>query len=77
MGSRIAVDPIRRLKDIHAISKLLSYNPRNHQLFVMGTNNGIRTGDLLKLKVGDSDIEGLRDFGNQGREDRKEKHSGD
>ncbi len=52
-GSRIAVDPIRRLKDIQAISKLLSDNPRNHLLFVMGTNNGLRTGDLLKLKVGD------------------------
>ena len=52
-GSRIAVDPIRRMKDIQAISKLLSDSPRNHLLFVMGTNNGLRTGDLLKLKVGD------------------------
>jgi len=46
------VDPIRRMKDIQAISKLLSDNPRNNLLFVMGTNNGLRTGDLLKLKVG-------------------------
>lgn len=52
-GSRIAVDPIRRMKDIQAISKLLSDSPRNHLLFVMGTNNGLRTGDLLKLRVGD------------------------
>ena len=52
-GSKMAVDPIRRIKDIQAISKLLSDNPRNHLLFVMGTNNGLRTGDLLKLKVGD------------------------
>lgn len=52
-GSKIAVDPIRRMKDIQAISKLLSDNPRNHLLFVMGTNNGFRTGDLLKLRVGD------------------------
>ena len=52
-GSKITVDPIRRMKDIQAISKLLSDNPRNHLLFVMGTNNGLRTGDLLKLKVGD------------------------
>jgi len=52
-GSKITVDPIRRIKDIQAISKLLSDNPRNHLLFVMGTNNGLRTGDLLKLKVGD------------------------
>jgi integrase len=52
-GSKMTVDPIRRTKDIQAISKLLSDNPRNHLLFVMGTNNGLRTGDLLKLKVGD------------------------
>lgn len=51
-GSKITVDPIRRMKDIQSISKMLSDNPRNHLLFVMGTNNGLRTGDLLKLKVG-------------------------
>jgi hypothetical protein len=54
VGSKIAVDPIRRMKDIQSISKLLSDHPRNHLLFVMGTNNGLRTGDLLKLKVGDT-----------------------
>jgi integrase len=53
VGSKITVDPIRRMKDIQSISKLLSDNPRNHLLFVMGTNNGLRTGDLLKLKVSD------------------------
>ena len=52
-GSKITVDPIRKVKDIQAISKMLLDNPRNHLLFVMGTNNGLRTGDLLKLKVGD------------------------
>ncbi len=58
VGSKIAVDPIRRIKDIQAISKLLSDSPRNHLLFVMGTNNGLRTGDLLKLKV--VDIKGMK-----------------
>jgi integrase len=58
VGSKITVDPIRQMKDIHAISKLLSDNPRNNLLFVMGTNNGLRTGDLLKLKV--SDVKGMR-----------------
>ena len=57
-GSKIAVDPIRRMKDIQAISKMLSDNPRNNLLFVMGTNNGLRTGDLLKFKV--SDVKGMR-----------------
>jgi len=46
-GSKMTVDPIRMMKDIQAISKLLSVNPRNHLLFVMGTNNGLRTCDLL------------------------------
>lgn len=52
-GSSITVQPIRCLKDIKAISKLTSSNPRNHLLFVMGVNNGLRCGDLLKLKVKD------------------------
>ena len=51
-GSRITVDPIKRVKDIQSISKMLLDSPRNHLLFVMGTNNGLRTGDLLQLKVG-------------------------
>lgn len=57
-GFKMTVDPIRRMKDIQAISKMLSDNPRNNLLFVMGTNNGLRTGDLLKLKV--SDVKGMR-----------------
>lgn len=52
-GSRIEVEPIRREKDIKAIIQLLSGNPRDHLLFVMGINNGIRVGDLLNIKVGD------------------------
>jgi hypothetical protein len=42
------------MKYIQAISKMLSDNPRNNLLFVIGTNNGLRTGDLLKLKVRDT-----------------------
>ena len=52
-GSRITVDPIQKIVDIRAISKLLEGSPRDRLLFVMGINNGIRTGDLLKLKVKD------------------------
>ena len=58
VGPKITVDPIRRMKDIQAISKMLSDNPRNNLLFVMGTNNGLRTGDLLKLKV--VDVKGMK-----------------
>ena len=52
-GSRIAVDPIRQIKDIKAISKVTSGNPRDHLLFVMGINNGLRACDLVRVKVGD------------------------
>ena len=52
-GITKSVEPIRRLKDIRAISRLLEESPRDHLLFVMGTNNGLRTGDLLRLKVKD------------------------
>ncbi len=47
------VEPIRKLKDIKAISAILKDRPRDHLLFTMGTNNGLRTGDLLTLKVKD------------------------
>lgn len=52
-GSRIEVEPIRNEKDIKSILQLLSGKPRDLLLFTMGINNGIRAGDLLKLKVGD------------------------
>jgi integrase len=52
-GDRIKVDPIRKIKDIKAISKLTYNNPRDHLLFIMGINNGLRAGDLVKLKVKD------------------------
>jgi len=52
-GSRITVDPIRRLADIKSIKKLIMDNPRNYLFFVLGINNGLRAGDLLKLKIND------------------------
>jgi len=52
-GDRIAVDPIRDIKDIKAISALTRDNPRDHLLFLMGVNNGLRAGDLIKLRVKD------------------------
>jgi integrase len=51
-GSSTRVEPIRDPKHIWAIKKLLADNPRNLLLFTMGINNGLRTGDLLKLQVG-------------------------
>jgi len=52
-GDNITVEPIRRIEDIKSISKLLFDSPRNHLLFTMGINNGLRTCDLLRVKVSD------------------------
>ena len=52
-GSRIEVEPIRSEKDIKAIIQLLDSQPRNQLFFIMGINNGLRVGDLLRVTVGD------------------------
>jgi len=52
-GSSITVEPIRSLGAISAIKAMLHGKPRDLLLFVIATNNGIRCGDLLRLKVGD------------------------
>jgi integrase len=57
-GQAIKVEPIRRIEDIQAIKKLLSDSPRDLLLFTMGVNNGLRVGDLLKVKI--DDIVGLK-----------------
>lgn len=49
------VQPITDLKDIKRIKRLLSSNPRNMLLFIMGINAGLRVQDILALRV--SDIE--------------------
>ncbi|GHV55487.1 integrase [Deltaproteobacteria bacterium] len=57
-GSKILVHPIQNVKDIQSIKTYLSDNPRDLLLFTLGINNGIRTGDLLKLRV--SDVKDLK-----------------
>jgi integrase len=51
-GSSIRVEPIKDLKDIKAIKKLLSDNPRDLCLFTLGINTNLRASDLLKIKAG-------------------------
>ncbi len=50
-GSHIAVEPIRKLKDIKLIKKLLQDSPRNFCIFILGINTNLRASDLLKIKV--------------------------
>jgi integrase len=52
-GSSIRVDPIRDLKDIRLIKKILADRPRDLALFVLGINTNLRASDLLRIRVGD------------------------
>ena len=52
-GSIITVQPIRNMKHIKKVKRLLKDNARDLLLFTMGINNGLRISDLLKLKVKD------------------------
>jgi len=48
------VEPIRDRKKIEAMKKVLKgSNLRDHVLFTLGINSGLRVSDLLKLKVTD------------------------
>jgi integrase len=50
-GSRIKVEPIRKLKDIRLIKKLLQDKPLDYAFFVVGINTNLRAGDILSLSV--------------------------
>ena len=50
-GSTIKVEPIKELKDIRTIKKLLADNPRDFALFTIGINTNLRASDLLRIKV--------------------------
>ena len=50
-GSKIKVEPIRDLKDIQTIKKLLSDNPLHSCLFIVGINTNLRASDLCPCKA--------------------------
>ena len=51
-GSTIRVEPIRHLKDIKAIKRLLQDSPRDLCLFTLGINTNLRASDLLAITAG-------------------------
>ncbi|MDD3813121.1 MAG: tyrosine-type recombinase/integrase [Desulfocapsaceae bacterium] len=51
-NSSIKVEPIRELRDIRSIKKILDDNPRNLCLFVLGINTNLRASDLLQITAG-------------------------
>jgi len=57
-GSKITAEPIRKQKDIKAISRLLKSRPRDFLLYILGINNGLRANDLVSIKY--SQVEGLK-----------------
>ena len=68
-GSQTKVDPIKELKDIKAIKKLLSDSPRDLALFTIGINTNLRASDLLSLKAGQ--VRGLKPLGEITLKERK------
>ena len=57
-GSKIKVEPIREMKDINNIKKLLADKPRDFCLFIVGINTNLRASDLLNLTAGQ--VRGLK-----------------
>ncbi len=60
-GSRIKVEPIRDVKDIRAIKKLLDGNPMYSALLTLGINTNLRASDLLRITAGQ--VRGLKAMG--------------
>jgi integrase len=57
-GSRIAVEPIRELRNIQAIKKLLQDVPLYSALFILGINTNLRASDLLAIRI--DQVRGLK-----------------
>ena len=57
-GSIITVGPIRKLRDISTIKKMLQNKPRDYALFVIGINTSLRASELSSIKV--KDVASLR-----------------
>lgn len=47
------VNPIREIKKIEAIKKILSSSKKGLTLFIFGINSSLRISDILKLNIGD------------------------
>ena len=53
----VCVEPIRDKNKIEIVKRILKeHGSRDHLLFLLGINSGLRISDILKLKV--SDVKG-------------------
>ena len=50
-GTKTKVMPIKRLKDVETIKRMLANEPRNYALFVVGINTALKASDLATLTV--------------------------
>ena len=50
-GSTIKVEPVKKLKDIKSIKKILANKPRDLCLYTLGINTNLRASDLLRVRV--------------------------
>jgi len=50
-GAKIKVEPIRSLKDIQFIRRMLQEKPRDLAPFTIGINTNLRASDLIRLRV--------------------------
>ncbi|MDM8523279.1 tyrosine-type recombinase/integrase [Desulfococcaceae bacterium HSG8] len=50
-GQQIKAEPIKNLKDVRNIKKLLAEKPLDYALFVVGINTNLRASDLLNLRL--------------------------
>ncbi len=50
-GSSIRVEPVRSLKDIATIKKLLVDSPRDLAIFTLGINSALRASDLVAIPL--------------------------
>jgi integrase len=57
-GSKTKVMPIKQIKDVKTIKKMLKNEPRNYALYVIGINTALRVSDLARLSVGQ--VRGLK-----------------
>lgn len=51
-GDTIKVEPIRDLKNIKAIKRLLADKPRDLAIFTLGINTNLRASDILQITTG-------------------------
>ena len=50
-GKKTVVEPIRSLKDIKSIKKILQGKPRDLAIFTLGINTNLRASDIIKIKI--------------------------